>query len=94
MKLYLVGPTLNHKGFLDAAAQLRVIGYEVETRASDVHVSSCQGVALIDGWKDWEWAANKVELAKTLDIPSKPVRDWIFDADMENRSLTVETGEG
>lgn len=101
-------PDFNYKAFHDASAQLRVLGFEVENpaenhppvqtwlafmRMSLVQISKADGIAVLPGWEGSKGAKIEVQLATDLGIPVKPVRDWIFEADMENRSVTVEAGD-
>lgn len=112
--LYLAGPMsnlpdFNYPAFHDAAAQLRVIGYDVENpvenkppeqtwlaymRMSLVQISKADGIATLPGWGESKGATIEVQLATDLGLEVKRVKDWIFDADMENRSLTVEASDG
>lgn len=115
LTLYVAGPMtglpdFNYRAFHDAAAQLRVLGYDVENpaenkpvgpdgepvatwlafmRMSLIQIAKSDGIALLPGWENSKGARLELHICGELGLPQRSVSQWIFEADMENRSVTV-----
>lgn len=46
-------------------------------RAGLRDVADCDGIALLDGWQDSRGAALEAHVARTLDLPVKPLDHWL-----------------
>ena len=49
-------------------------------RASLRDLADCDGVAYLPGWGESRGAALEVHIARSLDLPVKPVRAWCIEA--------------
>jgi len=45
-------------------------------RASLRDVAECDGIATLPGWQDSRGAALEVHIARSLDLPVRPLFDW------------------
>lgn len=48
-------------------------------RASLLDLAACDGVATLSGWGDSRGAALEVFIAKSLDLPVRPVAEWLAE---------------
>ena len=46
-------------------------------RASLIDVAACDGIATLPGWQDSRGAALEVHIARSLDLPVRPVEAWL-----------------
>lgn len=46
-------------------------------RAGIRDVAACDGIALLPGWQDSRGAALEAHVARSLDLPVKPLDDWL-----------------
>ena len=46
-------------------------------RASLRDVAECDGIAVLPGWQDSRGAALEVHIARSLDLPVRPVEAWL-----------------
>ena len=49
-------------------------------RASLLDIAACDGIAVLPGWGDSRGAALEVHIARSLDLPVRPVEAWLEDA--------------
>jgi len=49
-------------------------------RAALLDLAVCDGIALLDGWGESRGAALEAHIARSLDLPVKPWRDWLTEA--------------
>lgn len=46
-------------------------------RASLLDIAECDGIATLPGWQDSRGAALEVHIARSLDLPVRPVEAWL-----------------
>lgn len=46
-------------------------------RASLLDLAACDGIATLPGWQDSRGAALEVHIARSLDLPVRPVEAWM-----------------
>ncbi|WP_207559354.1 DUF4406 domain-containing protein [Nocardioides sp. PD653] len=46
-------------------------------RASLLDIAECDGIATLPGWGDSRGAALEVHIARSLDLPVRPVEAWL-----------------
>lgn len=49
-------------------------------RASLLDIAECDGIATLPGWGESRGAALEVHIARSLDLPVRPVEAWLEDA--------------
>lgn len=50
-------------------------------RASLLDIAECDGIATLPGWGESRGAALEVHIARSLDLPVRPVEAWLEEAD-------------
>ena len=50
-------------------------------RASLRDLADCDGVALLPGWSHWRGALLERDIARGLDLPVKPLSEWLLLAE-------------
>lgn len=50
-------------------------------RASLLDIAECDGIATLPGWGESRGAALEVHIARSLDLPVRPVEAWLEEMD-------------
>lgn len=89
-------PEFNYPAFFHASAKLEEVGIEAinpaRTRPPECKtwldfmrhslrdLADCDGICALSGWGDSRGASLEVHIARSLDLPVRPLADWLTKA--------------